>query len=837
MTEPPTLTLEALEERAAIVFLEQFVADSAAGREVPLADYLVQQPRFAARIAREWLQLRGLLPEANVPPAPAAAAGEAMVGPYRLLRELGRGAQGVVYLAEDPRLGRRVALKVLQQDMRSLSGAASLRLTREAEAIARLEHEGIARVYEHGRDETSAWIAMQFVSGGSVAELLQRRAGAADGAAVPASVRLVERAARALAAAHAAGILHRDIKPANLLLKADDEPVLADFGLAADERRSAPTLTAPGAVFGTLAYLAPERLAGAEADARTDVYSLGAVLFELLTGNRPYAAEVMAHELRAIAGAPAPDVRQQNPGVSKDLAVVVATAIAKEPVDRYATATAFADDLARVLAMQPIAARPATPWLRLRRWAQRNPGLAQSLAALVVVFVTGLATTTWLWRQSDRALADVERLADLKLARELEARADGLWPARPELLPTMRQWCADYAALQQRLPAHRALRETLGDGGNDQVAARAWQREQLDLLLQGHERLGALATAVAARRDTAAGLLARSLVEPAAAWQAAARRVSADARFGGLQLRPQPGLVPLGPDPTSGLEEFAHLLSGPAAERDPATGALRLGDDTGLVLVLVPGGRSRLGADHAAPADGRPANIDPATPKEQEPSYEVELLPFLLSRFEMTQAQWARHTGHNPATYRIGGGLTPIQSVRHPVELVTWEECDRVLAQIDLCLPSEAQWEHAYRAGSHTPYPYGAEEHSLAGHENLADRTAQQRGTNQKWRFVDWLDDGWFVHAPVGSFSPNAWGFHDMGGNVQEWCADSWEDYPAVAPRPGDGLRRGRYDEYRIVRGGSFASWIDEARAASRGGVQKNTSGAEAGVRPARRLE
>jgi len=835
---PTTLTPELLEERVAVAFLERFVADAAAGRHRPLAHWLATFPQHEARIAREWLQLTGhVLAPVTAAPAPAERAER--VGPYRLQSELGRGAQGIVYLAEDTRLHRSVALKVLPRDVVALSGPATLRLRREAEAIARLEHPGIATIYETGQDDAMAWIAMQYVAGGSVQQRIARRV--ADGLgppgpdAIPAVVRLVERAARALAAAHAAGILHRDVKPANLLLKADDEPVLVDFGLAADEHASTPTITAPGAVFGTLAYLPPERLGGAPADARSDVYSLGAVLFELLALTRPYAAEVTAHELKAIAEAAVPDVRVHNPSVPRDLATVVATALAKSPVDRYASATAFADDLARVLALQPIAARPASTALRLRRWAQRNPRLAQSLFALVVVVAVGLVATTWLWRESEHALGDVRRLADLKLARELVAGADDLWPARPERLPAMQTWRRELDTLRERLPDHRRRQGELPPAGQDPTSD--WEAEQLALLLAAHDRLDALATDVDRRTTTASGLAARTVDGPAAAWRDASARVAADPRFQGLQLRPQLGLVPLGPDPRSRLEEFAHVLSGTPPVRDATTGALRLDDDSAIVLVLIPGGRSLLGADREPPADGRPANVDPDTPKEQEPSYVVDLAPYFLSRFEMTQAQWQLHTGKNPSTYHVGGGLTKIDSVRHPVELVTWEECDLALRQLDLVFPTEAQWEHAYRAGTGTPIPYGPDPQSLRGHENLADATARERGTNRRLRFIDWLDDGWFVHAPVGSFLPNAFGLHDMGGNVKEWCDDSWEDYPTVEPRAGDGRRRGKYDEYRIVRGGSFSSWIDDARAAARGGVQKNTSGAEAGVRPARRIE
>ncbi len=203
----------------------------------------------------------------------------------------------------------------------------------------------------------------------------------------------------------------------------------------------------------------------------------------------------------------------------------------------------------------------------------------------------------------------------------------------------------------------------------------------------------------------------------------------------------------------------------------------------------------------------------------------------------MTQEQWQRHTGHNPSTYHPGNELTTANEPRHPVELISWLDTDRVLRELDLCLPTEAQWDWAYRAGTHTRYPSGDDEHSLQGHENLCDVTSRDQGGNQRLRFLDWLDDGQLVHAPVGSFLPNGWGCHDLGGNVKEWCADTWEDYPACAPRAGDGLRHGQFERYRIVRGGSFSSYSDEPRAAARSGVQKEAAGAECGVRPARAIE
>ncbi|MCB9871042.1 MAG: SUMF1/EgtB/PvdO family nonheme iron enzyme [Planctomycetes bacterium] len=840
MTDPtPSITPEGIEDRIAIAFLEHFHADRAAGRETYLAGYCTQFPGHDARIAREWLLATGAPGPERAPDFEASGKSEDELGPYRLVRELGRGGQAVVYLADDLRVGRQVALKVLARDTAALSGQSALRFQREAEALARLDHPGIATVFDVGQEGARSYLAMRFIPGGSVQQWIAARTTDGHGpprerAEVLRVARLVERAARALDIAHRAGILHRDIKPANLLLAGPDEPVLVDFGLASDDGSRTPTITMPGSVFGTLCYLAPERLAGNPADPRCDVYGLGCVLFELLALRRPHQAATAAAELRAIARERAPDVRTLNPGVPADLATVVATAVEPRPDARYQTARDFADDLDRVLRSLPIAARPAGPWTRLLRFREREPALATTLAALLGVLVVGLAVTTWLWRSERQARADVTRLADLELARELRRREATLWPARPDKVAAMRTWLAEGESLRTRLPGHAERLDRLPATSTD--TALRWQHRQLTALVAEVRDLEPRLDAVRERARTASDLPGATVERYADAWRAVIERVRTSPRYGGLLLRPQVGLVPLGPDSASGLEEFAHALSGAIPSRD-RSGKLAVREGTGVVLVLIPGGRAVLGADTAARADGRPANVDPRAPVEWTPSYVVDLEPYFLSKFELTQDQWQRHTGANPSVYRPGGTLTHIRGLQHPVELVSFDACARVLTELDLAVPTEAQWEWAYRSGTHMPYPYGVEPTTLTGHENLADRHARAQARNQKWPFISWLDDGHMVHAPVGSFAPNGFGLHDMGGNVKEWCADTWEDYPAVAPRPGDGLRAGENTRYRMLRGGSFASAADDARAAARIAAEKTESGSEAGVRPARRIE
>ncbi|MCB9882804.1 MAG: SUMF1/EgtB/PvdO family nonheme iron enzyme [Planctomycetes bacterium] len=836
MDPKAALDVQDLEERAATAFLERLVVDLSEDRRLGLASYLAQYPAFEARIAHEWLLATGTSPSIIEASSRVATRLAGSVGPYRLVRELGHGGQGTVYLAEDTRMPRTVALKVLTRELHAIESAGYLRFRREAAALARLDDPGIATVYEVGEDGDVAWIAMSYVRGGSLQDATKRRMLGGEGPPIATeeiarTVRIIARAARALQVAHRAGIVHRDIKPANILLATPERPVLVDFGLAHDEQNAMQTLTVPGAVLGTLCYLPPERLAGGRADACGDIYGLGACLYEALTLDRPFSAATTAAELRAIATEELRDVRRLNPRVGRDLAIVVSTALAKDPTSRYRTAEAFADDLDRVAAKQPVLARSPRMTVRLLRFCERERGLAAALAALFVLLIGGLATVTWLWRENRTALASITRLADLKLALELRQREESLWPEQPDRVSTMLEWLADANRIRARVPEHITLLASLAPPGSDETAD--WQRDQLLAIARELADLEPRMTAVRERVERASTLAVRTLEQAAGEWKDARARVRANPLYRGLLLAPQLGLVPLGPDPESRLEEFAHVQSGTVPRRSTASGKLEIIEESAVVLVLVPGGEVVLGADRVAPAE-RPANVDPEVPDEQGPSYVVTLDPYFLGKYELTQAQWRRHAGENPSAYQPGNGLTKIEGLLHPVELVTWVDADRVMHQLGLRLPTEAQWERAYRAGTATPYPYGPTERSLEAHENLADRTAQREGTNRQLRYVDWLEDGHMVHAPVGSFAPNAFGLFDMGGNVKEWCDDSWENYADVRPRDGDGRRRGAFERYRVVRGGCFSSDVDQARAAARFGGEKDTRGAEAGLRAAR---
>jgi WD40 repeat protein/serine/threonine protein kinase len=412
-------------------------------------------------------------------------------GHYRILGVLGRGGQGVVYLAEDARLSRKVALKVLRRPdlaigAEGVAAAPAARLRREAELASKLDHPGICVVYETGVVDDSPYVAMRYLDGETLASLIAAARAAGRRAIPPADesdgdpargraslargVVLVESAARALHAAHSAGVVHRDVKPANIMVTRDGAPVLLDFGLARDQSAAAPSITQTGQQFGSPGYMSPEQIAPTRGglDARTDVYSLGVVLFECLTLRRPFDEPTRESLFDAVLHDPLPDPRPLNGAIDRDLTVVLATALERDLDRRYRTALDFAEDLRRWRSFEPIRARPASWLLRAKRWTQRNRVLAASAAA-VVLLLTGLLIA----RESviRRQAADAEQIRGALLTAQSSA-ALAVDPALALLLATEaaeihRDRTVDEAlhAALARLREERTLEPPRADGG------------------------------------------------------------------------------------------------------------------------------------------------------------------------------------------------------------------------------------------------------------------------------------------------------------------------------------------------------------------------------------
>jgi TolB-like protein/Tfp pilus assembly protein PilF/tRNA A-37 threonylcarbamoyl transferase component Bud32 len=312
----------------------------------------------------------------------AARAAEMLgeLGDYELLEEVGRGGQGVVFRARQKSLNRTVALKVISLGQ----WASKTRLKRfrlEAEAAARLEHPGIVPIHEVGERDGSCYFSMKFVEGGQLDEVARR---------APMSIRqaaeLIANVARTVNYAHEHGILHRDIKPGNILLDAKGEPHLTDFGLARLIETES-TMTRTLEVLGTPSYMAPEQAVGnnTAVSSVTDVYGLGAVLYQLLTGQPPFAGGTTYETIKLVLDTEPRQPRLLNPKVDRDLSTICLKCLEKDPKRRYSSALALAEDLERWLKHEPILARHTGIFARGKKWVQRNPSSALLAASLVAL--------------------------------------------------------------------------------------------------------------------------------------------------------------------------------------------------------------------------------------------------------------------------------------------------------------------------------------------------------------------------------------------------------------------------------------------------------------------
>ena len=313
------------------------------------------------------------------------------LGDYELLEEIGRGGQGLVYRARQKSLNRMVALKVIGLG-RWATNAHIKRFRLEAEAAASLDHPCIVPIHEIGESDGSCYFSMQLVEGRRLDEAIKREPMHNRPAA-----ELIVKLARTISYAHQRGILHRDIKPGNILIDADGEPHLTDFGLARlIERESTITGTMVEGL-GTPSYMAPEQAAGdaAQLTSATDVYGLGAVFYHLLTGHAPFVGGTTYETVRLVLETEPRQPRLWNPKIDRDLATICLKCIEKDPKRRYSSALALAEDLGRWLKHEPIQARRAGVWVRGRKWVQRQP----ALAAVIALSVTLAAAVGWnVWK-------------------------------------------------------------------------------------------------------------------------------------------------------------------------------------------------------------------------------------------------------------------------------------------------------------------------------------------------------------------------------------------------------------------------------------------------------
>jgi formylglycine-generating enzyme required for sulfatase activity len=878
-TEPGTAVL--------LAFLQRFLADRAAGRHVALADYVAAFPGHEERIRAEFARLQAGAEAPEHDDAPPSTP--ARIAQYRLLRRLGRGGQGTVWLADDTHLGRTVALKLLL-GLGPLDAEALARFRREAEATSRLQHPGICTIYERGEDAGTPFLAMAFVDGVSLAD----RLASGDRMPVDAVLHLFATAADALAAAHRAGIVHRDVKPGNIMITPSGDAVLLDFGIARLLHSDEATLTGPDHLPGTPAYLSPEQIAGdpTRLDHRTDIHALGVSLFETLTGTRPFRAATRDALYRQILAEGPPDPRDLEPTLPRDLAVVVRTAMAKDPFARYQSAEDLAEDLRNVLGSRPILARPPGSLRRVGMWARRNRGWAATLAAATVALVaTAAAATAFAWR-AEALLTTSRQLADKPLYDALVATArEELHPPLPSRLARFDRWLDRVQALLAREPDHRRalaeLRRRAAPPSAEDLAKdrRGYELEYANLEdLERQAKAGPLSAeltdyrrrieervaqrvhfrfedpddqlhhdvlrdlvaslerlrdegivnantlaAIRHRRTIAEQLGERIVGEDAAAWQWCATHLAADPRFDGVAIEPIPGLVPLGCDAGSGLVEFWHVTSGsrPQWRGEPlGKGTVELSASGDEGLVLVLLPGGACELGAQKPGGGG-KHGDPHVDIGADGG-EAPVHRVELAPFLLGKFEVTR--GQWRRLFDVEHIFhSALPGAREPIVECTWEQAVECCRRWDLVLPTEAQWEYACRAGTTSPWYTGPNVASLRGHANAGGTAFAERAV--------WQDDHDGV-APVGSLLANSFGLHDVHGNVREWCRDGSYPYgPDWPTRAGDGLRG--YDTgplAYVVRSGSWRQKPRECRSSRRDRARFDVREDDLGFRAARGL-
>ena len=857
------------------------------------------------------------------------------VGPYTIVEVLGVGGMGEVYLARrsDKEFEKEVAVKVIKH---SIANEQVLeRFRQERQALARLEHKNIARLIDGGTTaEGLPYFVMEYVSGKPLNEHC-------DDLRLSLSVRLelFLKICSAVDHAHRNLVIHRDLKPGNILVDSDGEPRLLDFGIAKmlDPEETAREAPQTEARLLTPEYASPEQIRGTAISTGSDVYSLGVLLYELLSGHHPYRAttenrkfvyksileedpekpstaserdeeialddgstsRISANEVSALRQEPVHALKRK---LSGDLDNIVLKAMHKDPARRYASVDALATDIRRYLDGRPVSARGDSLSYRLSKLVRRNLAATALVATLAVIGLVlgGLYVSALL---EDRTqLAEIKRLADLERYNSLIRTMDDLWPLHPSQAGAMRDWLNDADELLAELPSHRAMLGTLRDQGRpsehelaDELQEREASLEQCMQQLvkadEGNRRVElerlktkieerieeievqmertprfafadadlsswhqALSTLVASldslaaedvmgrTRANVAQRLERverleyvSLEEHATDWEEAIESIVdtvESPQYDALEITPQVGLVPLGRNESTGLWEFWHVDSGDRPEPD-GDGGYKLDEGTGVVFILVPGDTFQMGAQKE---DEQEAHFDPNARENEYPMVEVTLAPYLLSKYELTQGQWKRLTNEGNGSYYTAGAIADKVTISwtHPVEQVSWHECNELTRRMGWTLPTEAQWEYACRARTDTPWSTGRERDSLIGTANLADQSAKRAGAN--WTAIqDWpeFDDGQPVHAPVNFYEPNPFGFHSMHGNVWEWCADVYRLSLGGFERAEDGEAKAVLGTQRTVRGGGFNHIALFTRSSYRSPSAPTAEAQSVGFRPA----
>lgn len=694
---------------------------------------------------------------------------------YRIEHELGTGGMATVHLAHDEKLDRKVAVKIMVLSPTQDRNLAD-RFIREAKTAARLLHSNIVSIYDVGFDQEAYYMVMEYLPGGNLREKL--KTGITDGAE---TFLILKQMASALEFAHNQGFVHRDIKPENILFRSDGTAVLTDFGIARAVG-STTRLTRTGMSIGTPHYMSPEQARGRELDGRADIYSLGVVFYEMLTGDVPYEAEDSVAVAIKHIQEPIPTL----PGHLSRYQPLLNRMMAKDPSDRVPSGAELVGLIDEVRAGGDISpphvktkpargdrpsgrpaqrkspARPADkdrpkPTSAKKPASSSNRPLLMLLLALLVVSAGLFVVLTKNGR--DSGAGGTPGVVDQPTTTS---------GGQPTTKPEQEVSSGQEAEKERKFQNYLAQAKKYYESGDLEQAKR-------NIDLAGEIKTTTALTGLEQRIEAAL----QQQAEAARQRQAEAdrqREVQADEAAWGIAT--SAGNIQAYQNYIAEYPSGRHIAE--ARQRlkvlaEPRPGQVWREPVTGMEFVWIPAGEFQMGSN---------TGYD-----DEKPVHRVALDGFWMGRYEVTQGEWKKILSSNPSHFQSGD--------KYPIEEASWDDAHKFIGRLNsrsgqrFRLPTEAEWEYACRAGT-TGDRYG----------DLED--------------IAWYagNSGGKTH-PVGQKRPNAWGLYDMLGNVWEWCSDRHETYASgfgrnpFAPSSGS---------FRVGRGGSWYDYARNVRSADRNG-------------------
>jgi formylglycine-generating enzyme required for sulfatase activity/tRNA A-37 threonylcarbamoyl transferase component Bud32 len=739
-------------------------------------------PELLPEVRRRWqemccveAELKALFPSTDVVAGAGATAGSPpstnlpLIPGYEVEAVLGHGGMGVVYRARQIKANRLVALKMIRA-VEHASPIERLRFQIETEAVARLQHLHIVQLYEAGEVRGQPFFSLEFCDGGTLTEQLRKEPPTPNEAAA-----LIETLARAMHYAHLRGVVHRDLKPGNVLLAgAEKVPKISDFGLAKRIDAEARDVSRSGAVMGTASYMAPEQAAGKVRDTgpAADVYALGALLYECLTGRPPFAGQQHVVLASVLNDEPAPPSRLA-PKLPRDLETICLKCLNKEPARRYASAEELANDLRRFLAGEPVRARLVGAVERAAKWARRRPALAGllSVTLLALAALTVLTGSLVVARSdAENRRKDAEKQTGIAQDEERKARqeADKAKKARDFLVSIFE--LSDARTQTGTLTPRQIL-----DDAEKRISKDFAGQPELQAELQ--TAIDRVYAKITQNAPLAMILEVRGKVQLQSMRDARQRPVSQALLYAGDRLsltdNAQVRLVVL-----SDLHQERLRPGSKATVRrkgcEPAEAVSARSKDVLMTFVRLPKGTFYMGW-----------NGMPGSAKETEIKEDFE-----VAVHDVTQGQWQAVMGENPSYFsRFGGGRLAVKDISDeelklfPVEEVSWNDAQEFLKKLNekmqgrgylYRLPSDAEWEYACRNG--------ATSEKECSYHFYFDNPTNEVSTEQA-NFTGGDRSGKVPKGKnlqrtsrVGAYPPNKLGLCDMHGNVWQWTgnAEGW---------------------------------------------------------------